>query len=124
MSNENNDNYDVVDMFCEVTRLSRPNNLGARMGNENDKAANKWRPLVNMWEVAQKDQYEFISILQTALDNMQREGLTVANPSSIEAEFVKVANIRQANNSKREVSQAQFVAYRNKLLALGYNVLW
>ena len=62
--------------------------------------------------------------IREAIDKCRNEDILIAAPSSILSMALHIIAKWKITNRSNEPTEADFLAYRNKLIAMGCNVLW
>ena len=110
---------DNIDIFCQVTKLSRPP-MGLSNGVTEDEIKKWLSPLKSMYESVNKSDEDLRRGLMLAKKAMYDKGLTFSCPAAIQPEFARI--VSGWNDKSNEPSQADFERYRIKMVRLGYNV--
>ena len=104
---------DIIDVFCEATNLKRPESWGGK--------EEKWLVPMRTITDAAGDQSE--RAVREAVKHCRKNNILIASPASIEAAALHMVANWRSNVESNEPTQADFDAYRRRVVGLGYNVL-
>lgn len=110
--------YRMLDAFTEATGLPWPQKW-------TDEKVEKWiHPLKAISDATGDNEDLRRRAIREAVQKCRDEDILIASPSSILSMALHIIAKWKIVNRANEPTEADFVAYRSKLLAMGANVLW
>lgn len=110
--------YRMLDTFTEATGLPWPQKWS-------DEKIEKWiHPLKAISDATGDNEDLRRRAIREAVQKCRDEDILIASPSSILSMALHIIAKWKIANRSNEPTEADFKAYRNKLLAMGANVVW